>query len=56
MRQCPICKAYMSNYVTPMGKLVYWCSCGYTTERERIVADTHTVVDKNCEYITTYHT
>lgn len=58
-KQCHVCGAYMTPHIKAVCgdyKLVYDCTCGYSTENEHYIVDVKTHVDVDMEAEYTNHT
>lgn len=58
-KQCPMCGAYMTPFIKAVCgdyKLVYDCTCGYTTKNETCVVGVDTHIDSDMEVEYTNHT
>ena len=59
VRQCPKCGAYMTPFIKAAYgdyKLVYDCTCGYTTRNETCIVGVDTHIDRDMELEYTNHT
>lgn len=59
LRQCKVCGAYMTQYIKAVCgdyKLIYSCSCGYSTADECYLVDANTHTNKDMELEYTNHT
>ena len=59
MMQCPKCYAYMTPHIKGICgdyKLIYDCTCGYSSEDERVIVGVDIHIDRDVESVCTDHT